>query len=230
MPSGPKHVSRSANTEPVADETIITDLRVTGSVPAALTGQYVGIGRNRSDAKSAPVDRPGGEAMVHAVTLDAGRATSYRSRWITTDTVVQQLTAEPTCGPRTVADVVVRLIAFGTSLLAFGDGALAYELDVGRDTIRPVDLAGARRRLVSDPKVDPHTGELHLLTSASLPSQLHVTVSRGALTRTIRSIDDPPSRIRQLELTCDDVVLVAQGFVGVAARAGADIKPNWFAV
>jgi carotenoid cleavage dioxygenase len=210
---------------------MITSLLVAGKLPAALTGQYVGIGGNRSDAKSAPANRAGGEAMVHAVTLDAGRATSYRNRWITTDAVAQQLTAEPTSGQRAVGDAFdVSLIAFGTSILAFGDGALAYELDVGRDTIRPVDLAGARRRLIADSKVDPHTGELHLVTSASLPSQLHVTVSRGALTRTIRSIDDAPSRIRHLELTRDDVVLVAQGFVGVAPRAGADIKPNWFAI
>jgi carotenoid cleavage dioxygenase-like enzyme len=213
MSSGPKHVSRSANGEPVADETIITNLRVTGSLPAALTGQYLRIGSNRNDAQSHLVGAAGGKGMVHAVTLEAGRATSYRNRPITTDEVA-----------------VANLITFGTSVLAFGDGALAYELDVRRDTIRPVDLAGARRTLVADPKIDPHTGELHLLTSASHPSQLHVAVSRGALTRTIRSIDDPPSRIRQLELTRDDVVLVAQGFVGVAPRAGADIKPVWFAI
>ena len=84
--------------------------------------------------------------MVHAVSLDAGRAISYRNRWITTDAVAQQLAVEPTPGPRTVGDDVVaaNLIAFGTSILAFGDGALAYELSARLDTIRRVDLAGAR--------------------------------------------------------------------------------------
>jgi NADPH:quinone reductase-like Zn-dependent oxidoreductase/carotenoid cleavage dioxygenase-like enzyme len=223
---------RSANTEPVADETNITNLRVAGQLPAALTGQYMRIGPNRVDAQGHLADLASGKAMVHAVTLEAGRATSYRNRWITTDAGTQPLAVEPTSDPRTVYDEVAaaNLITFGTSILAFSDGALAYELDVRRDTIRPVDLAGARRRLVADPQVDSHTGELHLLTSASHQPQLHVTVSRGALRRTIRSIDNPPSTIRQLEFTFDDVVLMGQGFVGVAARAGTDIKPTWFAI
>ena len=55
-------------------------------------------------------------------------------------------------------------------------------------------------------------------------------MSRGALTRTIRSIDDAPRRIRQLELTRDDVVLVADGFVGVTARASVNTKAIWFEI
>jgi carotenoid cleavage dioxygenase len=232
MPSGPEHVTRSTNEAPVADETTITNLRVAGKLPAALSGQYMRIGPNRIDAQSLPADWAGGEGMVHAVSLDAGRAISYRNRWITTDAVAQKLAVEPTPGPRTVGDDVVatNLIAFGSSILALGDGALAYELSTRLDTIRRVDLAGARRSLVAHSKVDPHTGELHLLTFESFRSQLHVAVSRGALTRTIRSIDDAPSGIRQLELTRDDVVLVADGFVGVAARAGVNTKAIWFEI
>ena len=64
--------------------------------------------------------------------------------------------------------------------------------------------------------VDPLTGELHLLTFATAPVPAACRACREvALTRTIRSIDDAPGRIRQLELTRDDVVLVADGFVGV---------------
>ena len=224
----PSHVTRSANDAPVTDETTITNLPVAGKLPAALSGQYMRIGPNRIDPNSLPADWAGGEGMVHAVSLDAGRAISYRNRWITTDAVAQKLAVEPTPGPRTVGDDVVaaNLIAFGTSILAFGDGALAYELSARLDTIRRVDLAGARRSLVAHSKVDPHTGELHLLTFASIGSQLHVAVSRGALTRTIRSIDDAPSRIRQLELTRDDVVLLADGFIGVTARAGVNTQPD----
>jgi carotenoid cleavage dioxygenase len=59
---------------------------------------------------------------------------------------------------------------------------------------------------------------------------MHVAVSRGALTRTIRSIDDAPTRIRQLELTRDDVVLVADGFIGLTARAGANTQSIWFEI
>jgi carotenoid cleavage dioxygenase len=232
MPSGPDRVTRSAINAPVTDEMTITNLRVAGKLPVALSGHYMRIGPNRIDAKSLPADWASGEGMVHAVSLDAGRAISYRNRWITTDAVAEKLAVAPTPGPRTVDDDVVaaNLIAFGTSILAFGDGALAYELSARLDTIRRVDLAGARRSLVAHSKVDPHTGELHLLTCASIGSQLHVAVSRGALTRTIRSIDDAPSMIRQLELTRDDVVLLADGFIGVSARAGTNTQPIWFEI
>jgi len=230
MPSGPEHVV--ANSELVGDETTITNLRVTGKLPVALTGQYVCIGRDRTAAQRQFADFGSGKGTVHALAIDAGRATSYRTRAVKTDTAARQPGVEPTSGLPTVGHEVVasNLVAFGASILAFSDGELAYELDAGLDTIGRVDLAGARRSLVATPKVDPHTGELHLLTFASLPSQLHVAVSRGALRRTIRSIGDAPSRIRELELTRDDVVLMAQGFVGVAARAGAEIKPIWSAI
>ena len=94
MPSGPKQASRSANEAPVADETTITNLRVTGKLPAALSGQYIQIGPNRIAARS--LDWAGGEGMVHAVSLDAGRAISYRNRWVKTDAVAQKLAVEPT--------------------------------------------------------------------------------------------------------------------------------------
>jgi 8'-apo-carotenoid 13,14-cleaving dioxygenase len=232
MPPDFDYVSGFADNTPVPDETTITNLRVTGTLPAALSGQYMRIGPNRINAKCGGGDWTGDEGMVHAVSLDAGRAISYRNRWIATDAVAHTLAVDPTPGPRPVGDDVVaaNLVAFGNSILAFGDGALGYELSARLDTVRRVDLAGARRSLVADCKVDAHTGELHLLTFASSPAQLHIAVSRGALTRTIRSIDDAPSRITQLELTRDHVVLLADGFVGLAARAGVDTKPIWFEI
>jgi 8'-apo-carotenoid 13,14-cleaving dioxygenase len=175
-------------------------LRVSGKLPIALSGHYL------------QIDEDG---MVHAVSLGGGRAISYRNRWITTD------------GDDVVAS---NLIVFGSSILALAEGELAFELDADLDAARNVDLAGGRRGLAANGTVDPHTGELHLLTFATSPSQLHVVVSRGALTRTIRTIDDAPARVQQIELTRDDVVLVADGFVGVAARAGVDTKVIWFEI
>ena len=233
MPSGPEHAvpireqrtrrRRDDHHQPPGEP---------GSLPAALSGQYMRIGPNRIDAQISPRglggrrgDGPRGQPRrrtSHLVPepLDHDRRRRPEAR------------RRADARPATVGDDVVaaNLIAFGTSILAFGDGALAYELSARLDTIRRVDLAGARRSLVAHSKVDPHTGELHLLTFASTGSQLHVAVSRGALTRTIRSIDDAPSRIRQLELTRDDVVLVADGFVGVTARAGINTQPIWFEI
>jgi carotenoid cleavage dioxygenase-like enzyme len=150
------------------------------------------------------------EGVVHAVRLAEGRAPSYRNSSI----------------PTGATDVV----AFGSSILAFGDGQLAHELGAELDAFRRVDLAGAQRTLSAQPKVDPVTGELHLLSFASDPAQLHVRVSPGGLTRNVRSLDNAPSRIRQLELTRDHVVLLADGFVGLTDRAGLDPMTSWFPI
>ena len=54
--------------------------------------------------------------MVHAVTLHAGGAVSYRNRWILTDAAAQLLGTEPVPGPRhTGPDVVAsNVITFGS--------------------------------------------------------------------------------------------------------------------
>src|SRR4051812_16457973 len=107
MPPAPQHVSRFALDAPVPDETTITDLRVTGHLPAALSGQYMRIGPNPSDTTASPAEWARGEGMVHAITLDAGRATAYRNRWITTDAVAEHFGLRPTVGPCTTGDDIV---------------------------------------------------------------------------------------------------------------------------
>jgi len=179
----------------------VTDLEVRGNLPAALSGHYVHL----------VPDPVGGE--VHAVALQAGRAVSYGSRRIETDDLA-----------------LTSLVAFGSSLFALGDGAMAYEVAPTLDVIQRADLAGARRPLAAHATVDPSTGELHLLTFADPPSQLHVAVSRGCLTRTIRSIGDAPGMVRHLELTPDHVVLVTDGFVGFVERAGVGATTTWFEI
>jgi carotenoid cleavage dioxygenase len=171
--------------------------------------------------------------MVHAVTFHAGGAVSYRNRWIVTDATAQLLGTEPVPGPRhTGPDVVAsNVITFGPSTLALGDGALAYELTADLGTRRRVDLAGSRRGLHPHATVDPVTGELHLLAAAPDGTQTHSAVSSGGLTRTTRSIVDAPGRLHDLAVTRDHVVLVTDGFIGVAHRTGAhEPAVNWVAV
>ena len=50
MPSRRQHDSRSVNEVAVIDESIVADLPVSGTLPAALSGQYVRIGPNGIDA------------------------------------------------------------------------------------------------------------------------------------------------------------------------------------
>lgn len=143
----------------------------------------------------------GRDGIVHSVHACDGRV-SYGSRSIRTEAVVHHL------------------VAFGGSLLAFGDDSLAYELRPEAGTLRRVDLAGQGRSLGAYPKHDPATGELHLLAHDTDGVQAHVVVSAGALTRHSSLLFDTPARIQDLALSRDSVVLVAEGFVGVTPRDG----------
>jgi len=161
--------------------------------------------------------------MVHSVHLHAGRAVSYRSRWVITDAVAQRLGVDPAPGPRNNGPDIItgNIVAFGDSILAFGEGALAYELSPELNTLHRVDLAGQGRGLAIDPRRDPLTGDLHLLTAAADDGpQAHVVVAANSLTRASRSIGDPPDRIKELAITRDHVLYLADRFVGVSARHG----------
>src|SRR5688500_6071800 len=98
MASSPEHQSLSGDDAPVHDETTITDLVVSGSLPEALSGQYLRIGPNPIGGDPLP-NGPAAEAMVHAIALRAGRAVSYRNRWIRTDMASRKLGVEPVPGP-----------------------------------------------------------------------------------------------------------------------------------
>ena len=212
----------------VEGETTITGLHPHGTFPAGLSGQLIAIGPS-VDADSSGIDTPDADnGMVHSVLLHAGRFISYRSRWVVTTSVAQRLGVAPPPGPRnTGPDIVAsNIVAFGGSILALGEGSLAHELTPELDTLRRVDLAGQSRALAAFPKRDPITGGLHLLTVAPTETQAHVVVSSGALTRTTRTLDDAPTRITDLAITRDRVVLAADGFIGVMPRA-ADSHTTW---
>ena len=233
MPCCADHWCFPENDPPVSDETNIADLPVSGTLPAALSGRYLCIGPNPIGTPATSAEWASGAGMVHAVTLHAGGAVSYRNRWIVTDAAAQLLGTEPVPGPRhTGPDVVAsNVITFGSSILALGDGALAYELTADLGTRRRVDLAGSGRGLHPHAKLDPLTGELHLLAAASDGTQTYITVSPGGLTRTTRSIVDAPGRLHDLAVTRDHVVLLADGFIGVTHRTGAhEMAVNWVAI
>lgn len=152
------------------------------------------------------VDRAG---IVHSVVVGDGRV-SYSNRHFRTEAVVHSL------------------VAFGGSMLVFGDDSLAYELRPEADTLRRVDLAGHGRSLAAHPKQDPATGELHLIAHDTAGLQAYVVVSAGALTRHSRPLLGAPDRIQDLALSRDHTVLVADRIVGVTPRTGA-LRTTWIA-
>ena len=70
---------------PIQQEYTVTDLPVTGTIPAHLDGRYLRNGPN----PAAEVDPDTynwftGDGMVHGVRLRDGRAEWYRNRWVRT--------------------------------------------------------------------------------------------------------------------------------------------------
>ena len=151
----------------------------------------------------------GRDGTVHSVQVHRSRV-SYRGRRFRTDAVVNHL------------------VAFGDSILAFGEDTPAYELSMELDMLRRVDLAGHERTLAAHPKHDLATGELRLIASDTHGVQAHVVVSAGALTRRSRPVLDTPSRIKGLALSRDHAVFLADGFVGIASRDG-EARTSWVA-
>jgi 8'-apo-carotenoid 13,14-cleaving dioxygenase len=210
-----------------AHDPVLTEFSVQGEIPAGLSGRLLGIGAAGtvfgSNSRLPGVQ----DGMVHSVVLDAGRCLSYQCGWVITDAVAQRLGVEPSPGPRNPGPdrVADKVIYFGGSILALGEGTLAYELTPDLATVRRVDLAGQSRGLCAHPKLDPVSRDLHLLAITDAEHRDHVVVSSGALTRSSRAIA-APAPVRDLAITRDRVVLVTDGFIGVTSREG-DANVTW---
>lgn len=220
MPSSPVPELLTGNDAPVPDETTLAGLVTEGTVPAALSGQYLRIGPNPI-ATAPPCGRPSLDGMVHAVLLRGGRAVTYRNRWVTTDFVARTLGCDTVIGPPATAidSVAANVITFAGRILALGPGAMAYELDETLVTVGRVDLVGGGRGIGAHPQIDPLTGALHLVSYAD--EQAHHIVSAGSQTRITRPIPDAPGHVSDVLVTRRRFVLVGEGVVGITDREGS---------
>ncbi|HEV8065108.1 MAG TPA: carotenoid oxygenase family protein, partial [Acidimicrobiales bacterium] len=72
---------------PVDTELTTFDLPVEGEIPAAVDGLLVRNGPNPIAADPDSYHWFTGNGMLHGIELSAGRAKSYRNRWVRTDAV-----------------------------------------------------------------------------------------------------------------------------------------------
>lgn len=80
MEDTPSHLQ--GNGRPVSEERTLTDLKVTGTIPAELDGRYL---RNGANPLSGHSDHPFfGDGMIHGVRLRDGKAEWYRNRYVQT--------------------------------------------------------------------------------------------------------------------------------------------------
>lgn len=163
------------NYAPIGVEYDAETLPVIGELPRGLNGTLY---RNGPNPQFPPRDPHAqhwftGDGMVHAFTLQNGRA-SYRNRWVRTDKWLAERAAghafaagfgPPSGEAAAVPDTGVantNIVWHGGRLLALEEGHLPIELDPRTLATRGVqDCAGALRGpFTAHPKTDPVTGAL----------------------------------------------------------------------
>ena len=168
---------------PMTEEKTITDLPVTGTIPAALDGRYLRIGPNPVAPDPAGYHWFTGDGMVHGIALKQGKALWYRNRWIGSKRVSALLGRPPAPGPRhgSIDNVNTNVLGIAGRTFALVE-ATSYPVELSHtleeQTYNPFDntLAGS---FTAHPHRDPLTGEHHAIAYESTDQNTirHVVLS-----------------------------------------------------
>lgn len=202
------------NFAPVEREVSVGELKVRGSIPTTLSGVLMRNGPNPAGVVPAKHHWFVGDAMIHAVRIEAGRASGYRNHWVRTPHVEQATGLK--AAPRSPNDTQmgsgsITVFEHAGRILAPGEVGLPFEIDRDANTLRQYDYAGAlRSNMTGHPKLDPTTGELYFFGYDFGPVKLryHVADASGRLTKTIE-IDKPaPTMMHDFAVTATRVVFM----------------------
>ncbi|MDW6063065.1 carotenoid oxygenase family protein [Streptomyces sp. FXJ1.4098] len=206
----PRHLS--GNYAPVAEELTTHDLPVTGTIPPELAGWYLRNGPNPADAASGHWFF--GDGMIHGLRLEAGRAVSYRNRWVRTRSLTGGARIYDEQGHRDLAagPANTHVVRHAGRTLALSETTLPYELTRDLDTQGPYDFGGRlHTAMTAHPKTCPTTGELHFFGYGMLEST-HLTYHRADATGELvisRPIEVPgPTMLHDFALTAGHIVFM----------------------
>lgn len=152
------------NFGPVETEKTLTELKISGQIPPALSGTLMRNGPNPKDPQ-ANHHLFLGDAMLHAIKLSNGKALSYRNRWIRTRALEESsgLKAAPVIDTEMLAQGSgnVNAIRHGGRVLALPEIGLPYEVNTELDTLHMYNYEGALNgNMTGHPKIDGVTGEM----------------------------------------------------------------------
>lgn len=159
------------NFAPVPSETTAHDLPVVhGAVPEELDGRYLRNGPNPLAPEEATYHWFTGTGMVHGIRLRGGRAEWYRSRFVRSGSILEQMGWDDPGGPEGVMQGSVNTNVIGhagRTLACVEAGSYPVELTAELETIGRTDLSAPGRPglagpFSAHPKLDPATGELHV--------------------------------------------------------------------
>ena len=132
------------NGRPVTEERTVTELVITGSLPAELDGRYV---RNGANPLTGVADHPFfGDGMVHGVRLRDGQAEWYRNRYVQTPFISNpdiDILDPAVAVDMKASKANTNVIGHAGKIFALEEGHLPYVLDGDLNTVGPTDFDGA---------------------------------------------------------------------------------------
>ncbi|MEZ5939297.1 MAG: carotenoid oxygenase family protein [Hyphomonadaceae bacterium] len=172
--------------EPLTSEATFTDLQVTGAIPAELNGVYLRNGPNPLKAPNAATHHWFiGEAMIHGVRLQDGKALWYRNRWVRSNAVSDALGETRAPGPRHARTDVANtnIIGHAGKLWAIVEAG-GHPVEMGEDlsTVAHSTFEGTLGRgVLGPPASGPRHGRTvrHLLRGAAPDHDLAHGGGRG---------------------------------------------------
>ncbi|MEM7274854.1 MAG: carotenoid oxygenase family protein [Actinomycetota bacterium] len=216
MPSGttseqlPFHLK--GNYAPVDEERSVTDLEVTGTIPAELNGRYLRNGPNPHTGHSAHWFV--GDGMIHGVRLRDGRAEWYRNRYVQTRALNEpgaRAIGSDGSVDRTIGVNNTHIVGHAGRILALVESSFPCEMSPELDTIGVYDFNGRlNTAMTAHPKTCPVTGELHFFGYGFAPPYLtyHRVAADGELVQS-EVIDVPgPTMIHDFAITDRHVVFM----------------------
>ena len=151
------------NWAPLAEERTITDLQVTGTIPAELDGRYV---RNGANPITGFSDHPFlGDGMIHDIRLRGGKAEWYRNRYVQTPFISTPerpvIDVNDSFTDMAASKANTNVVGHAGKILALEEGHFPYVLDGNLDTVGPTDYDGKLKgSFTAHPKLCPVNGEL----------------------------------------------------------------------
>ena len=151
------------NWAPIAEERTITDLQVTGTIPAELDGRYV---RNGANPITGFSDHPFlGDGMIHGIRLRGGKAEWYRNRYVQTPFISTPerpvIDVNDSFTDMAASKANTNVVGHAGKILALEEGHFPYVLDGNLDTVGPTDYDGKLKgSFTAHPKLCPVNGEL----------------------------------------------------------------------
>ena len=243
------------NGRPVTQELTLTDLKVTGAIPAELDGRDLRTGPNPLSGHS---DHPFfGDGMTHGVRLRDGKAEWYRNRYVQTPFI-----ATPDINvmdPAVLMDMKAskantHIVGHAGKILALEEGHFPYVLDGDLGTVGATDFGGVLKgSFTAHPKICPTTGEMLAFGYSMMEPYLrYLRVSAtGELVQTENITVGGPTMMHDFNITQNHVIFMDLPAVfdmqlamsggmpirwdddypsrlGVMPRTGTDAQVTWY--